>query len=835
MVETVKDDFVPSESSRVLDPHAAVPLDDAAVVALRARFGRNEIPMPSPPGLVMLVVRQLRAPLVLVLILAGGATFALGRWLEGGVIAAIVVVNSIVGAAQARRADQALDALASLSAPTAVVRRVGGVRVLPAAELVPGDLIELRAGDRVPADARLLTADSLAVDEALLTGESFPAEKATSSDAAGPDAGLVAAGRVFAGTFVVRGAASACVTATGPETSMGRIAGALVEGTAPPLEGELRRLAQWTGLLAGLLGIALGVVTYLHPRRTEDRLAEAAISGIALAVAAIPEGMVAIVTMALALGAQRMARRGAIVRHLSAIEGLGSANVICTDKTGTLTTGRLEVIETVAVTDERSLAVAARRCNDASGEVGDPIDIALLEYARALVNGADDGERLARAPFDAVTRSMATVHGGPGGPELTVKGAPETVLDRCVPGDDVARLRTLGEEWSSQGRRVLAFATGGTADLDADGLTVLGLIAFADPLRPTARATIDECRRGSIRVVMVTGDHAETARSIAVAAGLATATVVTPATLVGLDPGGRQEMLRRADVVARVDPATKVELVHAHHAAGAIVAMTGDGVNDAPALRAADIGVAMGGGSDVAREASALVITDGDLGRLVDAIGEGRTIHRNLRAVVAYMVSGNLAEILLIGSSLAVFSGLGAPFLPVQLLWVNLITDGLPALALGADRPMPDPLAEPPRPRAASLVSARFIARTASMAALCAAMALVSSVIARSLGADDGELRAQLLLSLLVVHLALALIVRTRRWTFEAGWRRSRGVLGAVGFSLAIQVPAFAWGPMRRALALAPVRPVAWLIAAGAGVATVLLIDGGRAVASRRL
>lgn len=811
------------------------PLSDDEVTASRQASGRNEIPTPPRPGLARLVAGQVKAPLVVVLIIAGMATALLGRWLEGSVIGAIVIINSYVGAIQERRADFAMEALGSLTAPRATVRRSTGVLEIPAAEVVPGDLLELHAGDRIAADGRLLSASSLAVDESLLTGESLAVDKHLRPDlpGRGVEDGSVPSDEVLAGTFVVRGSGTAVVIRVGTATSMGRIADALVDATPAPLEVELKSLAKWMGVLAGALGLGLGVAVYVRPSHPENRLADAAISAIALAVAAIPEGLVAIVTTALALGAQRMARKGAIVRRLAAIEALGSATVICTDKTGTLTTGQLVVADTVPLGSEADLALAAMRCNDSIEDVGDPVDVALTRYATSVTGSLPTGTRLAVAPFDALTRSMATVHDTADGPVLTVKGAPEVVFERCKPSPVTDELRSAVERITQSGQRVLAFATAAIDDLDADSLTPVGVISFIDPLRDTAHETLAACRRASVRVVMVTGDHAATARSIARSAGFPAVASVTPADLAGLPSNDRDSALRAADVVARVDPATKVELVEAHRRNGAIVAMTGDGVNDAPALRAAEIGVAMSGGSDIAREAASVVITDGDLGRLVDAIAEGRTIHRNLRSVVAYLVSGNLAEILLVAASLVVFAEIGAPFAPVQLLWVNLITDGLPALALGADRASSDPLAAPPRPRAESLVSKSFLGSVVAWGVAVATIVAASGVVARALGARDGEIRAQLLLSLLVAHLSLPLVARSEHHSFEGGWLRSRGVIGTVAASLVIQIPAFTWSPLRHALALDPARTEAWPIAFACGLSTLAVIDLGRAIRRR--
>jgi Ca2+-transporting ATPase len=809
-------------------------LDDAEAARRLESDGPNLLPAPRRPTLSELVGGQLAEPLTLVLVVVAMITLAVLRdYPEGVAIAAIVVLNVAIGVSQERRAQVAIDALEQLAAPTARVRRAGRSVAIPAAEVVRGDLVELAAGDRVPADLVLLETSSLAVDEAILTGESMPTEK-TAGHVAPPHAALGdRSGESFAGTLVVRGRAMGQVSAVGSETQIGAIAASLGEETEPPLVRELRDVARRLSAVALVLGAILAVVVWLR----HGGAAEAVVAGVALAVAAVPEGLSTVVTSALALGARRMARRGAIVKRLPAIESLGSATVICTDKTGTLTTGHLAVADVVAIPGrEEDLWAAALRCNDAHDGVGDPIDLALLVEARARVAAVPQGTRVAERPFDAETRLMATVHLTPSGPVLSLKGAPEAVVPRCRPGGDRDQLEAQVGGLALSGLRVLAFASAETDDLDAFSLEPLGLVAFHDPLRPSTVETVARCRRAGIRLTLVTGDHLATARAVGVAAGLDPEPALTGAQLAALAPAERADALRAASIVARVDPATKVALVAAHRSAGEVVAMTGDGVNDAPALREADIGVALAGegGTDVAREAAGLVVTDGDLSTLVAAVAEGRRIWRNLVGVLSYLLTGNVSEVLVVLGAIVLLPDLAVPLLPVQLLWVNFVTDGLPALALGVDQPPGDPLAGTTHSASDRLLSARRQATLVARALVVAGAVLATGVVATAWGWEQEEIRTQLLLSLLAAHLALAYVSRTDTFSFGRGWWRNWVLLVAVGGSLALQVPAFATGTGRDVLGLSALPPQGWLLAFAAVAIAVPVIDASRVVLARR-
>jgi Ca2+-transporting ATPase len=783
------------------------------------RDGPNELPANPEPSLLARFVRQALEPLSLVLVAASViSVVVLEQVVEGLAIFVIVVLNVTVGSVQEARSASALAALEDLTAPTARTRRDGRIQVVPARALVVGDLVELAAGDRVPADLSLLEVSGLSIDEAILTGESFPVDKGPVTDGDGASA--------LAGTLVVRGRGLGEVDATGAATRLGAIATALERPTEPPLVGELEGVAKRMSLLA--IGLACGLIPLLTWRSADgpDAFSTAVLAAVALAVAAIPEGLATVVVTSLALGARRMAQRGAIVRQLVAIEALGSTTVLCTDKTGTLTTGRLAVREAIpAAGREGALWRAALRCNDSLQGTGDPIDVALHDAAVAA-GGGHQFERVADRPFDASTRAMSTIDLVDGVLVLTVKGAPEDVLARCAPGPEVDQLHRLALDLASNGLRVLALAAAATDDLDETDLDALGIVAFHDPLRPSAVEAVEACARAGMRLVLVTGDHAATARAVAESVGI-TGEVVSGDELAGVDAELRAAALRSAAVVARVDPATKLDLVDAHRATGAIVAMTGDGVNDAPALRRADVGVAIAGdgGTDVARQAADVVVTNGDLGTIVAAVGEGRQIYRNLQSVVSYLVTGNLSEVLVFVASLVLLPDLALPLLPVQLLWVNLMTDGLPALALGVDRARTDPLLDPPTDRSQGLLGRDHLVRFAARGAVLAVAVILAGLIALQWGWTDRQVRTQLLLTLLVAHLLLVFVVRARRFTFEAGWWANGSLDLAVGGSLVLQVIVFVTPIGRSVLSLAALPAAGWVLATLLPIAVVAVVD----------
>lgn len=828
-------------------PHG---LTEAEAGRRLAERGRNEVAPPRPTPVYQRVLAQLRDPLIMVLLGAALLTIAIGDHPDAIVIGLVIVVNTSVGVAQEIRADRAVAALSALSAPHARVLRDGVHREVPAAVVVPGDTLLLGEGDIVAADADLEEASALLVDESMLTGESVPVDKP-------------ADGTLSAGTVVVRGRGVATVTATGPASALGRIAALLGNGHEPtPLQ---RRLASLGRILAAVtlalcvLFFALGLVRGLP-------VGTMAVTAISLAVAAVPESLPAVVTLALALGARRMAARGALVRRLPAVETLGSVSVLATDKTGTLTEGRMvvqhvwtpqagadlfgsgyephgEVLDDgrPLTPDElgsvRELLTAAALCNDASlkpprdrneswAAVGDPMEAALL--AAAVKAGCPARAELHRThprtgeiPFDSLRKRMTTVHRTPTGTSLVcLKGAPEAVLDPAVLADRPDLLhgaRQQAAALAARGFRVLAVASG-ERDRDAAGpaatergLRLLGLVAISDPPKAAAAATLAACRSAGITPVLVTGDHPATARAIAVRTGVIDEDgddrVLTGPELAA---GGGGD-LTAVRVFARTDPQQKLDIVDAWRVRGAVTAMTGDGVNDGPALHRADIGVAMGArGTEVARQAADLVLTDDELSTVVTAVEEGRRVYDNIRRFLVYALAGGTAEILvmLIGPLL----GLPLPLRAGQILWINLLTHGLTGVAMGAEPVAPEAMRRPPRPPGQHILAAGVWQRLLVLAVVVTASCLLVGVAARTVGLPW---QSVLFLALLGAQLGVALGLRTRLLT-----RANLFLPASVAASALLAVAALHVPPLQTLL---ETQPVGW---AGAALAAAAATAG---------
>ncbi|MEX2102576.1 MAG: cation-transporting P-type ATPase [Gaiellaceae bacterium] len=744
--------------------------------------GPNRLRRAERPAYLQLAARQLADPLVALLVVAAAISALIGEGIEAVAIAAIVVLNGILGFAQEVGAARAVLALRETLAPRATVIRDGLERELPAEELVQGDLVVVREGDRVPADARLVRAERLEIDESALTGESLPAAK--SPDPVDENTSLAErSSMIFSATAVTRGHATALVTATGSHSEIGEIAG-LTEAARPPTTPLQRRLRDLSRAMV-LIGVVVTVVLAGGMLLRGSSLHEAFLVGVSVAVAAVPEGLAATVTIALALGARAMAARGAVVTRLAAVETLGNATVVASDKTGTLTQNRLRVAQMepargraeTDLVEAAALASAAALLEEAGTVrvVGDPVDGAIFLAARehGLVLGL---EPVAERPFDAERRRSASVYESNGAFRLVTKGAPEILLDPSNP--EGARLAALAEVWASDGLRVLAVAERtlpGHVDpndetLERDLLPV-GLVALADPLRPTAREAIRSARDAGLEVEILTGDHPATAGAIA-----------------------RQLGIPDADVYARVTPAEKLRLVEALQAKGEVVAVTGDGINDSPALRQADVGVAMGlSGTEAAREASDLVLTDDDFTTIVAAVREGRAISDNVRKFVAFLVSANLGEVVLF--AVAVLAGFGAPMTVVQVLLINILTDGLPAAALSRDPPDPDAMRRGPT-RGKGLFPTCIWGALGALGVIVGAAALTAFLAGKAL--DPGAAQTMAFATIALAELLLVFSCRSlvlpawqggRNWYLVAGVASSAAILGAALYVPALRDP----------------------------------------------
>jgi Ca2+-transporting ATPase len=787
-----------------------------------ARLGANALPPPKPVPLFRRVVRQLRSALIYVLLFALVVDF--GVWLSGGArgvplealaIAAILALNTALGVWQEYRAEDALSKLRALEAPQAQVLRDGRLCQCASRDLVPGDAVRIAAGGRVPADGRVDGEGGLLLDESILTGESLPVEKSAGDE-------------VFAGTLVVRGAAYCEVTRTGTHSTMGRIAGMLggVRADPTPLERRLHafgnRIAVWVVALAVVL-VAGGVLA-----EGLASLDEAFMWAVALAVAAIPEGLPAVLTLTLALGVERMSRRQAVVRKLAAVEALGSVTVIATDKTGTLTENRMLVREFETPDRERALRamVLANEAEPDTG-AGDPLEVGLFAYARE--QGVDPIAlrqacvRQSTRAFDGEWKFMRATVAEPGGVTSYLKGAPEVLLARCALSDEARReWGARAEARAARGLRVLALAAGpGEAE---HGLDWLGLVEFWDPPRLEVPDAVRAARAAGVRVLMVTGDHPATAAAIARAVGIDAERVATGAELDALAPDALSEHVAHTNVYARVTPEHKLQLVEALKRRGETVAMTGDGVNDAPALKRADVGVAMGRrGSDVSREVSDLVLLDDNFATIVAAIDEGRNIYENIRKFIHFLFSTNVSLVLLVslgavGSVLLGLrdadGGLLLPLTAVQLLWINIISNGPPALAVGLDR-TPGVMQHGPRPRDSALLDRRALRFVLVTGSAKAAVGLTLLGVLPLLGYTTGATRTAVFLFESIAQLAY--VYPSRQLELRPLGNR---VLNAIVVLSVLLQPLLVWSPAtRELLALEPIGLPVWgFLLAGVGV-----------------
>jgi P-type Ca2+ transporter type 2C len=795
-------------------------LSPAEVHARRAVHGLNELEERAGRGWWRIYLDQFRSLLVAILLGAALVSGLVGDAADAAAIVVIVFLNAAIGFVQEYRAERAVAALKALGAPAARVRRGGGQASVAASELVPGDVVLLEAGAVVPADLRLVEVAELRAAEAALTGESQPVDKLC-EPLVGDDLALGdRTNLAYKGTLVIHGRGTGVVVATGMASELGRVAALLgaEEGVRTPLQRRLERFSRHLALAA----LAISALVFGLGLLRGEPLVLMFLTAVSLAVAAIPEALPAVVTIALALGARRMVRERALVRSLPAVETLGSITTICVDKTGTLTQNTMRAEVFCAAGERRTelsqagaawaeLAQALALVNDAAADedgciVGDPTEVALLEAA--LAAGADAGTRaprLAELPFDATRKRMTTLHPRPDGAAGCVaytKGAPESVLPRCVrvaTADgavalDRARALVDAENLAAEGYRVLAFAKRVWAappqPLDPETveteLVFLGLVALVDPPRPEAARSVALCKQAGIRPVMITGDHPATARSIAARLGFLHDgdRVVTGAELAGRDEGaGGLEHVR---VFARVSPEQKIAIVRALQASGELVAMTGDGVNDAPALRRAEIGVAMGlGGTDVAREASAMILLDDDFSTIVRAVREGRRIYDNVRKFIKYTMTSNAGEIWTL--TLAPFLGLPLPLLPIQILWINLVTDGLPGLALAVEPHERGIMQRPPRPPNESVFGRGAWQHMLWCGLLIAALSLGAQAWAWHAGAESW--RTMVFTVLTLSQLVHALAIRSERDSlFVIGLGSNRPLLGAVLLTLGLQL-----------------------------------------------
>jgi magnesium-transporting ATPase (P-type) len=851
---------------------ASAGLSGAQVRRALADTGPNVLAEEERPHWTLRFVRNL-THLFALLLWAGAALALLGGQPPLSVaIVAVILINAVFSFAQEYRAERAVEALRRVLPQRARVRRGGRTREILAEELVPGDVMLLAAGDRVSADAELLVAAELRVDMSTLTGESRPVSRDVGAPAHGRT-GIDAPDRVFAGTHVVAGSAEAAVTATGMATELGRIA-ALTRATpsrTSPLEREMDRMTR----LVALLSVTIGTTFFFLAGSLGMGLTERFVFAIGVIVANVPEGLLPTVTLSLALATQRMARRNALVRRLSSVETLGATTVICTDKTGTLTANEMTVRRVWMPSGELDVSgvgyapegeVAARRgtvdaealaelgragalCNESSLDArgdhwvisGDPTEAALLTLARKLgVDPAAEAERhprRAELPFDSVRKRMTTLHATDDGVVAYVKGAPGSVVPRslCDPAE-CARVLAAADAMARESLRVLAIArkTGCSPDAAASqvecDLELLGLVGMHDPPRKEVAGAVARCRAAGIRVLMVTGDDGLTGEAVARSVGLidGPAAIVDGSRLEHLDDPALMEALAAPDVlVSRVTPEDKLRIATALKQGGEVVAMTGDGVNDAPALRAADIGVAMGrGGTDVAREASDIVLLDDNFASIAAAVEEGRAVYDNLRRFAQYHFSSNVAELLAFLAWGLSGGAIPLPLVVMQVLAIDLGTDLLPAIALGTERAEPGVMQRPPRPRSERLLNMRVLARVYGFVGLLVGIAGLTGFFAGYLLqgwrpgeslADEGALYVQATAmtyaGIVFGQVGAGFAFRTnRRSVFSVGLFSNRLLLVGIASELALLTALLYVPPLQDAFHVRPLEPEAWIV-----------------------
>ena len=839
----------------------------------RGQYGKNQLEAAKGKSLPLRFLSQFQDLMVLILLAAAAVSFAVswvrgdGEYVDSLIILDIVVVNAVIGTVQELRADKAIEALKKLSSPHAQVIRDGKRQRVESWELVPGDIVVLQAGDLVPADLRLLRCVELKAEESALTGESVPTEK--DAETVCPKNAPLGERRnmVFASTGVASGAGVGVVTATGMDTAMGKIARMLEHEKAPqtPLQQKLKQ----TGKVLGAGVVVICAVIFLLGLLQRMPPLEMFMIAISLGVAAIPEGLTAVVTIVLAMGIKRMAQKRAIVRHLPAVETLGSTQVICSDKTGTLTQNKMTVVafsgphgeERISSSTAQFALELATLCNNSQAVggtlTGDPTETAFL---RACERSKEDLERefprVGEIPFTSARKMMSTAHKLPqGGYRIISKGAPDVLIARCtsqLQGGTVRQFsggmkaKILSDNGTLAGRalRVLAVAYKDVERVPVDDretendLVFCGLIAMEDPPRPGVKEAVAQCKRAGILPVMITGDHAATAFAIAQRLGIAerNAQVLSGQELDRLDDNVLSQKIFEYRVFARVSPEHKVKIVKAFQRRGMVVAMTGDGVNDAPALKTADIGCAMGkNGTEVAQSAADMVLTDDDFSTIVSAVREGRGIYQNIRKTVHFLLSCNIGEILVV--FVAFLLRVPTPLLAIQLLWVNLVTDSLPALALGADPIQKDVMEDPPHKKDEGIFAGGMGFSVAVEGCLVGALALLAYTLGRIYFDVDpanpivGRTMAFTVLSL--SQLVHSFNMRSEHSVLKLGLFSNEKLVAACGLCAFLMVSVVLFSPLASLFQTTALTAFQWMIVVVLSLCPLLVVEGEKLLGER--
>ena len=851
------------ETGLMLNTDTAYGLSDSEAEKRLEEYGENTIESSKKKkGIIGRFFAQLNDIMIIILLAASAASFGVSLlkgeadFTDSVIIIAIVILNAVMGVFQESRAEKAVEELKKMSAPKARVIRSGKIKEIPSEEIVPGDILILEAGDMVSADARIIENNGLTTDESALTGESHPVSKNTDNYAENtPVADRL--NMVYSSSYVTGGRGKAAVTATGMSTEVGKIASMIDD--SQDNETPLQKRLDNTGKILGITAIGICAVIFVIGIMRKYAPFDMFMTSISLAVAAIPEGLPAIVTIVLAIGTQTMSKKNTIVRTLPAVETLGSAEVICTDKTGTLTKNKMKAVKIRGLSDKMSLndkkfvIRLAALCTDCRYEdrryIGEPTEVAVVEAAEEMGEKKERLEavmpRIDEIPFSSERKMMTTVQDFGTDEKLCItKGAPERVLKLCkFSSPDIkmdkktySELEKANESMASSGLRVLAVAYKQTSKSDRqpeNDLIFAGFIGMTDPPRDEAADAVAECRKAGIKVVMITGDHALTAKAIAEQTGIYNdgSLVVSGTELDNMDEKILDSKLEDISVFARVSPEHKLKIVEAYKRKGKIVAMTGDGVNDAPALKTADIGCAMGGnGTDVAKGASDMIITDDNFATIVSAVREGRIIYGNIRKLVHFLLSSNIGEILTV--FLAMLFGWGAPLLPIHLLWVNLITDSLPAVALGLDRPEDDVMEKGPASADKNLFADGLGERIAFEGIMIGALALMAFGAGRILS-DSMQQETAMTMAFAVLSLSQlvhAFNMRSEKSIFRIHLFSNKFlclafVIGTLMQAAVISIPALA-----QIFSAVPLNGMQWAVVAGLSLVPIVFVEFEKAV-----